>query len=178
MKWPTRFPNIHYRVEVPWSDLEENIDRYVAQYGLNLTPDFQRGHVWSEAQQISFVEFAIRVPQSGMELYTNHPGWMTSFEGEFVLVDGKQRLHAALRFIRGEIPAYGHLVSEYDEFKYNDGTLKIPYDIAFHFNVAKLKTRADVLQWYIDFNVGGTPHAADEIARVKRLLEEENKGVK
>lgn len=40
-------------------------------------------------------------------------------------------------------------------------------------NVNNLKTREEVLQWYIDFNAGGTVHSKEEIDRVKKLLEEE-----
>jgi len=41
-------------------------------------------------------------------------------------------------------------------------------------NVNDLQTRAEVLQWYIDFNSGGVVHTAEEIARVKALLEKES----
>lgn len=40
-------------------------------------------------------------------------------------------------------------------------------------NINNLKTREEVLQWYIDFNSGGTVHSKSEIDRVKKLLEEE-----
>jgi len=38
--------------------------------------------------------------------------------------------------------------------------------------VNNLKTRKEVLQWYIEFNSGGTVHTDAEIQRVKKLLEE------
>lgn len=37
-------------------------------------------------------------------------------------------------------------------------------------NVNDLKTEREVLQWYIDMNAGGTPHTAEEIERVKKLI--------
>lgn len=39
-------------------------------------------------------------------------------------------------------------------------------------NVNNLKTEKEVLQWYIDMNVGGTPHTLEEIERVKKMIEE------
>jgi hypothetical protein len=38
-------------------------------------------------------------------------------------------------------------------------------------NVNSLLTKADVLRWYIQFNAGGTPHTAEEIEKVKALLQ-------
>ena len=40
------------------------------------------------------------------------------------------------------------------------------------FNVNDLKTKKEVLQWYIQMNAGGTPHSAEEIERVKKLMED------
>ena len=39
-------------------------------------------------------------------------------------------------------------------------------------NVNDLKTKKEVLQWYVQMNAGGTPHSAEEIERVKKLMEE------
>ena len=175
MNWSDipRFPNIHYRVNTPWQDIVKTMERYVGEYGLNLDPDFQRGHVWTEAQQISYVEYMLREPQSGRDIFFNHPNWMGNWEGEFVLVDGKQRLEAARRFVQNEIPAFGHFAKDIPLTSEKGSKTKIPYSIDFVFNVAKLKTKADVLQWYIDFNAGGTPHSSKEIERVKELLAKE-----
>ena len=80
-------------------------------------------------------------------------------------VDGLQRLTAALAFLHDEIPAFGHYYSEYED--------KLPFDVDFIFNVNDLKTKAEVLQWYIEMNAGGTPHDSKEIDRVKALLSAE-----
>lgn len=186
MNWSDipEFPNIHYSVHVPWAHLEEQLEHYNESSrkgvpGLDLNPDFQRGHIWTEQQQIRYVEFAIRQPQSGMHIYFNHPGWMSDWsKGPLVLVDGKQRLEAARRFIRGEIPVFGHYVKEFTHYSPGNPIRhlpadSIPNDITFIFNIAKLQTRADVLQWYLDFNAGGTPHTQEEIDRVRGLLKKE-----
>lgn len=39
-------------------------------------------------------------------------------------------------------------------------------------NVNNLKSEKEVLQWYVDMNAGGTPHASEEIERVKKMIEE------
>jgi hypothetical protein len=45
----------------------------------------------------------------------------------------------------------------------------------FDFIVNDLRTRKEVLQWYLDLNTGGTIHTSDEIEKVKRLLAAETK---
>lgn len=156
------FPQARYTTDVDLSDLKDKIDRYVS-LGLQLQPDFQRGHVWTDEQCSRFMEFFIRGGESGRTIIFNHPGWMRSFEGDFVLVDGLQRLTAALRFLNDEIPIFGSRLSEFED--------KVPMsDKLFHFSIGTLKTREDVLQWYIDLNSGGTPHADAEIERVRGLL--------
>lgn len=137
---------------------------WVEEYGLQLDPDFQRGHVWTEEQQISYVEYFLRGGVSGRDLYFNHPGWMGGFKGEFVLVDGKQRIEAMRRFIHNEIRVFGSLYREYtDKIRMIGHTFKV--------HVNDLKTRKEVLTWYIEMNSGGTVHTTDEIEKVRHLIE-------
>ena len=43
--------------------------------GLQLNPEFQRGHVWTEEQQIAWVEYYLRGGKSGNTIYlNNHSG--------------------------------------------------------------------------------------------------------
>jgi hypothetical protein len=142
------------------------MDRYISQDGLIMEPDFQRGHVWTAAQQVAYMEYFLRGGTSGRDLYTNCPGWYRGDIKDFVVVDGKQRLTAALRFLHNEIGVFGgHLYKEFTD---------IPrMHLTFIFHVNTLQTRAEVLQWYIEMNVGGTPHTTDEIDRVKELLRAE-----
>lgn len=163
-----QFPRANYRVTVSWKYLEEKINDFCTEKlaPLNLEPDFQRGHVWTEEQQVKYVEYALRGGESGLELYFNCPGWMDDYRGPFEIVDGKQRLQAARQFLNNKIKAFGHF---YKEFEGSLSTL----DVVFYFNIANLKSRKEVLQWYLDFNSGGTVHSQEELDRVKALLEKE-----
>ncbi len=160
-----------YSVDHSWQWLDRKLTEFCseAESPLDLNPDFQRGHVWTVDQQVAYVEFILRGGNSGRDVYFNHPGWMTNFKGEFVIVDGLQRLTAARKFMNNEIPAFGCL--------YKDFEGAFPWSsVGFTFHINDLKTRAEVLQWYLDFNSGGTPHTKEEISRVKNLLEvEQNK---
>lgn len=41
---------------------------------------------------------------------------------------------------------------------------------SFHFHVNDLKTRGEILQWYLDLNTGGTVHTEGELSKVKELI--------
>ncbi len=155
-----------YEVNVEIDDIDRSIERYVSEYNLDIDPDFQRGHVWDEEKQVRFIEFMLGGGRSSRVIYFNHPGWMNSFKGDFVLVDGKQRLNAAMRFAKNEIPAFGYYRKEYTDkpqFMHS----------SFRFNINSLKTRKEVLQWYLDLNTGGVVHTKEEIERVRQLLAKE-----
>jgi len=138
-------------------------------YGLNILPDFQRGRVWTDEQQIAYIVFLLRGGRTGRDLFFNKPSWDTNVpEGdydEFVCVDGLQRLTAMCRFVNNEIPAFGSYFEEYTD-------LRLFNRIVAQVHINDLKTEREVLQWYLDINDGGTPHTSDEIERVRKLLEQ------
>lgn len=156
-----------YAVDYPFHSLVKWIEREQKEMGLQLNPDFQRGHVWSEAQQVAYMEFLLRGGKTGRTLYFNCPSWHHSVpEGdydEYVCVDGLQRITAITRFVYNEIPAFGSLFCEYEDSpRVVEDTLRV--------NINDLKTRDEVLRWYIDINAGGTPHTREEIERVQAIL--------
>ncbi len=59
-------------------DLITEIDRCVSEEGLQLEPDFQRGHVWTLEQQSAFMEYFLRGGKSGRVIYLNKPSWNRS----------------------------------------------------------------------------------------------------
>lgn len=153
--------NMELKYFLEW--IKENTE----ELGLQLNPDFQRGNVWSEQQQIAYIEYLIKGGKSARTVYFNHPGWMDSFNGEFVCVDGLQRITAIQRFVNNEIKVFEHYLNEYED----SNIILRRLDVIV--NINNLQTRKEVLQWYIEFNSGGTVHSKEEIDRVKKLLEEE-----
>lgn len=143
------------------------IDEHIKGLELQLNPDFQRGYVWNQEQQIAYIEFLLKGGKTARTIYFNHPEWMGNWQGEFVCVDGLQRITAIQKFINNEIPAFGYFINDYEDKR----ILLRKIDVII--NVNNLKTRKEVLQWYIEFNSGGTVHTEEEINRVKKLLEEE-----
>lgn len=112
------------------------------------------------------MEFLLRGGKSGRVIYFNCPNWSSgSRDGEFVCVDGLQRTTAIMQFIDNKITAFGVYYKDFED--------KLPIDINVLVNGNELKTRKEVLKWYIEMNEGGTPHTKEEISRVKDMLQAE-----
>lgn len=160
-----------YEVNIPLLFLEKTLKDYEESYGLDLNPDFQRGHVWTREQQIAWLEFYFRGGKTGRVIYFNSPAWSTvkspesDLDDTILCVDGLQRLTAFRAFLNNEVPVFG---SYYKDFE--DKLHVTAYSIRV--NINSLQTRKELLKWYIEMNSGGTPHTDEEIARVQALLNE------
>lgn len=124
--------------------------------------------LWTEEQQISYCEFFFSGGKTDRTIYFNCP----AFGGEtgvdiptkqMVCIDGLQRLTALRKFLNNEIPIYGHYFDDFEDK---------PRDIRtrLSFNINSINTRPDLLKWYLSMNSTGTPHSADELNRVRKLL--------
>lgn len=156
-----------YAVDYGFTYLIDFVDEEIATAGLVMEPDFQRGHVWTERQQAAYVEFLLRGGLTGRDLYFNNPGWNQPVGpgeyADYVCVDGLQRITAIRRFVENDIKVFGSFFNEYtDKRRLGLNTIRV------HIN--DLKTKDEVLRWYLEMNSGGTPHTKRELARVKNLL--------
>ena len=178
--------NPSHNIHVDWKYLERHLDHWGQaenndlgpEAGVNLDPDFQRAHVWTEAQQRAYVEYILKGGQSGRDIYFNCKGWGRLYEGPFVLVDGKQRLEAVRKFLRDELTIFHDLVRHPQGYappgiRFSGFSDRIPFQASFNFHVNDLKARAEVLRWYLEMNTGGTLHTAEEISKVKDMLQKE-----
>lgn len=174
-------PKSSYSADWPLDSIEESLARIESSVldaggSFELVPDFQRGHVWSRSQQISFMESLIRKSTSGRILF-NCPGWVDGYvpgdipENAFCCIDGLQRLTAIRQFLAGEYKVFAG--DDCDGFSASDlkGT---PFDVSrpsysVQIAIYQFSSRAELLDFYLRLNAGGTPHAADEIARVRAL---------
>ena len=174
---PYKFRNIPkftefrgYSVDVSWVYLQKHIESERKFFGdlFDMNPDFQRGHVWTMEKRTAYIEFVLKGGVSSNHLYFNCLTYedITANHSPYVLVDGKQRLTSILMFLEDEVPVFGGARrSEFED--------RLGRDYKVRWNVNSLKTRAEVLQWYLDLNTGGVVHTDEEIEKVHRLLEEE-----
>ncbi|HAT2580635.1 TPA: DUF262 domain-containing protein [Aeromonas hydrophila] len=165
---PTAVWESHFR----FSRIEEALGDLATDYGgLELNPDFQRGHVWSEAQQVHYIENAVRgvIASSGLVIQFNCPNWnhdnpLDELPDGFQCLDGLQRLTAITRFNRGEIQPFGLHVDQLKQTRFSPSDMNVR--VAVHCYTRK----RDLLEHYLAINAGGTPHNAEEIARVKSMI--------
>ncbi len=169
-----------YEVTMLWNSMEKTFDDWVRDWGgCDLNPDFQRGHVWTTEQQQHYIENCMRklVSTAARTIQFNCPQWNTlrsdkETSSELPLgmqcIDGLQRITAVQGFFAGRVRPFG---MPFEEF---EGTEFSPRRMLAKFNVAiyDFQTRADLLQHYLDFNAGGTPHSPSEIERVRQLMDE------
>lgn len=155
-----------YHVNMFWDYLPGKIAEFQQQDGLTMEPEFQRAHVWTEEQSRRYVEYVLRGGLSGKAIFFNHPGWNSRYEGQMVIVDGKQRLMAVLAFVGNQYPIF-------DGYYCRDFTDRMPMNANFDVYINDLQTNREVLQWYLDLNTGHIAHTADEIEKVRRMLEAE-----
>lgn len=158
-----------YCTNLSMEELVKVVDKDEKVFGLILNSDFQRGHVWTEEQQIAFIEYFLRGGKSGRDIYLNNPDWGHKNKGDyhdFVCVDGLQRITAVRRFINNEIPAFGTYYKDFED----DWMFGHDFRHMFNYHVNDLQTKEEVLTWYIEMNSGGTPHTKKEIQKVKEML--------
>ena len=144
--------------------------------GIDFTPDFQRGHVWTEQQQVYFLENVLRriVDESGLTIRFNNPAWReVDLNGDLpeqtVCVDGLQRLTAIRKFIKGELTVFG--------IKHDDLPIRVILrDLRIVIQMYDFQNKKDLLQFYLDINSGGTAHTEVELNRVRALMKEKEEG--
>jgi hypothetical protein len=170
------FREADYTTDIPLNFIEQFVGDYTKNWNMNLDPDFQRGHVWNDAQRVAYMEFLLRGGQTGREVIFNHPHWHhhqpeTDLPDEMQIVDGKQRMQAVRMFMRGEIKPFGLTVSDFDNTKFAANRSKY----CLHFRIHTIPFRSDLLAFYIAFNETAVIHSREELDRVRGLLEASRK---
>lgn len=156
-------------ISCPLGHFESFLKRTHEDIGLNLNPDFQRGHVWSETQQIKFIEFLLK-GGTMPTIFFNCPSYMgykkshSDLSDEVVIVDGLQRLTAIRKFLANEIKAFGYCLDEFED------KILIVRGIDIKYAVNELQTREELLTWYLEINEGQVAHTKEELERVRDLL--------
>lgn len=163
-----------YEVDVPFAYLEDGLASYARDWGgLDLMPDFQRGHVWTPQQQVAFIEAVLRgaLSTAGLLIQWNCANWNDAdYAGElplgFQCIDGLQRMTAVRGFMAGEVKPFGLSVRDLDDSGFSARRAK--YQLRFA--VFDFGTKAELLRHYLALNTGGTPHSQSELNRVRALL--------
>jgi len=164
------FPRSQYEIDVILKDLPWHLENWVKNYGLTLDPDYQRAHVWTEAQQVAYVEYVLRGGEVGKVIIVNAPGFNEGTSTVAEIVDGKQRLTAMTRFITNELRIFGTDGHPGHLYREIEGRPRMM--IGFKWRVVDLD-RKGILKLYLSLNGGGTQHTHEELDRVRVLLAKE-----
>ena len=172
---PSYTSHASYHINIEWIGIERTIENYIKDYNLNLDPEFQRAHVWTEEKQVKYVEYCLRGGHSSKDLYFNCVGWNHGELGDYVIVDGKQRLEAVRKFMRNDLEIFHNKeLKNKKPIKFEDfGDRPRMIKSTFLWHINDLATYKEVLQWYLDLNEGGIIHTSEELNKVKELLKNE-----
>lgn len=156
------------RESVALSRLPGRLADWDKDYGLDLDPEFQRGHVWQMEHKIKYIEFLLRGGVSPIIMF-NSPAYndfeKSDLPDTIVLVDGKQRTTAILEFLDDKVPVFGGNYCSTIE-----GIIPLLRTRYITLCVNTLTKMPDILRWYLEMNEGNIAHSNDEIQRVRGLL--------
>ncbi len=125
-------------------------------------PDWQRGEVWTEAQEARFIESVFLGASIGQYMLNEH---QDSALSGFVL-DGQQRLLAIQRYWDGAFGVPGEdgrtwLWTDLDPATEQQHFLRIQ----FPYLLTRYGSEAQMQDAYNRHNAGGTPHRAEDLAQ-------------
>jgi hypothetical protein len=163
-----KFPRSSYHTDVDFKYVKDTLERWDERNNgspVILDPEWQRGHVWTEAQQIAWIEYILKGGTTGRDIYFNCSSWMAGYNTPVYCVDGLQRLTAVIAFMDNKIPTFGHFFDQYED------SIRLA-DARLSFNMLKISNKKELLTIYHNFNAGGTPHSKEELERIEKMIEE------
>lgn len=155
-------------------------NRKAGELAWDLSPDYQREHVWTTRQKElflgHFIEGGFMQPIYVQRYESEHnfpqggrDGWL---DQPCEVIDGKQRLQALIDWVEGRVVAE---VSCGDRIAWADLD-KVDKRFLPDFKITYVDlSRKDRLRFYIKLNRGGSIHTDAEIEKVRDLLKAEEK---
>ena len=166
------------QIGVSGRGLQRFLDDHAKDVGLDLDPDFQRGHVWTAENQRRYIEHLLRDGQHGRTIVWNSPTYAygdrrrkdSDLPPTLVIVDGKQRLTAVMKFIANEVEVFGgHRLTDFDEKSQHDLLIGTSPYLRLNMHMHGLQYRRELLDLYLQLNEGAVAHAPEELDRVRAL---------
>jgi hypothetical protein len=157
--------------------IERFLKEHEAEGGLDLDPDFQRGHVWTDVHRTRYLEHLLRGGQHGRVIVWNSPTYAyhdrradTDLPTTLVIVDGKQRLTAVRMFLDDRVGVFGgNRLSDFDEQSQRDILISTSNLLRLTMHMHGLQYRRELLDLYLQLNEGAIAHSPEELDRVRAL---------
>lgn len=130
--------------------------------GVSDSPEYQRKYVWTLDDKNRFLEsvFAGRHLGSFLFIKESHPK-------ADVLFDGKQRMHTLLELVSSVLPYKGVYWHEMDP---SDRQTALNRSVQFAELDAKIYSKADLLEIFLEVNAAGVPQTEEHLEHVRGLL--------
>lgn len=153
---------------VPLNYIEDTLSHRPERF--DLTPEFQRGHVWTISQQEAFMGHLLTGGHVAPILWSIIGDPDT---GTQVLLDGLQRLTAIRLWLAGHVDAvlFDGTRVNVSQITGGLGRVSVLFASVRLANDDRTCWR-ETMRLYVRLNSGGTVHSEEEMQRVKALIEE------
>lgn len=145
----------------------EDIFGKVYTFGLNLSPDYQREHVWDLDDKVKLIDSIFNNIDIGKFVYV-HLEWEDHELYGYEILDGKQRVTAIVEFFEDRFQYKGKYFSDLcdrDQSHFED------YGISY----AEIRhvTLEQKLQYFLKLNTGGRIMDKSHLEKVQEMLNKE-----
>lgn len=194
----TAAPLEHLSLNAADRQAREIVRSFTESFGLDLTPPYQRGQVWTDDQKIALVRSWLTGTPTGVVIFNDRstPEWKAANgydpterdEAIYACIDGQQRISAARAWFAGElaVPASWFDPADVTETEDTDdgpyvrwSGLTLPRQRHFanraHLTVAtaRVATVQEEAAIYLLVNGGGTPQTDADMANAKRVADDQ-----
>ena len=144
-----------------------------------LSPDYQRGPVWTMDQQERFIGHVLAggvVPPIYVQRHekADHAPVAEYWDLPCEVIDGQQRLRAICSFVEGKIGAQVYHGGEWHHYTWAQMSKpeRRSMNVSSRITFVDL-SREDRLRFYLRLNGAGVAHSEEELDKVRRMLAEE-----
>jgi hypothetical protein len=153
-------------------DIRSLINQYLNEFGLDLDPDYQRGHVWDNDQQVNLIDSIFKHVDIGKFAVIKRPwgpdGNKPLTPKLYEVLDGKQRITAIIDYYLGHFKYKGKY---YNELGYMDQGHFTNFSISYA--ESDYLTQEQKYRYFLKLNTTGTPVDPAHMERVAGLLAKE-----
>lgn len=135
----------------------------VLYFGLDDSPNYQRGYVWNEKDKERLLDSIFAGRDIGKMIIQNK-----NYPELDCIVDGKQRLNALVDFYLGKYSYKGYFFHElcfWDRHTFKDRNVQI-------LELNENTPETEILELFIEMNYTGVPQTEEHLNHVRGLLEE------
>ena len=171
-----RFPSVGHHEQLRLSAVPRWLNEWVFHpkkehdgFVVDIDPDFQRVHVWTEQQQRAYIEYLLLGGRVNSGILFSCVGENPRNARLWSLTDGKQRLMAVRRFTSDDLRVFADS-KRWEGYRYSEIEDMHLVQPMFSIDVVEVPTREAQLRLYLALNRGGTPHSLDELSRVEAMI--------